>query len=49
MIRIALSGMDSSIQKKISAPPNEQIQQSKVIDFLTLSYKQALGDFSNLK
>ncbi|TNV79899.1 hypothetical protein FGO68_gene7637 [Halteria grandinella] len=49
MIRIALSGMDRAIQKKKDAPPHEQIQQNKVLEFLGASYKNALQDFSNLK
>ena len=49
MLRIALSALDMQIQKKICAPPEEQVQANKLQEFLKNSYLDALLQFSKLK
>lgn len=38
MLRIALSGLERQIQLKLQAPPEAQIQQSQVRQFLAEGY-----------
>ena len=49
MLRIALSALDMQIQKKIHAPPEEQVQANKLQEFLKHSYLEALIQYSMLK
>jgi len=46
MLRIALSALDMQIQKKIHAPPEEQVQANKLQEFLKHSYLEALIQYS---
>jgi len=49
MLRIAISGLDRQIQKKLLATHEEQVQSNKLQEFLKESYLKALNEYGNLK